>query len=130
MVVVALLVIIVGALYTKTHKQESIVQNTATILNTDGWKTYDNVEYGFQFKYPHDWELKSAEESSPIPTQKGSISFVFITPKPNDTLILFSFSSNGNYGASKGFGMPSGYIVPDMFKPQYDTLVSTFKFTK
>ncbi len=36
------------------------------VLSTDDWQTYKNEEYGYEFKYPLNWEEKSTEIINPI----------------------------------------------------------------
>lgn len=123
-VVIAIVVVLIGGgIYLANKREVDSAKNISSTVSTVDWKTYANGKYGFEFKYPSDWQ-NVQETESPIPTQKA-VSFAFKTPKPNDTMIIFSVADNGR--GSFEIGLPSGYAVPDVFKREYETITSTFK---
>ncbi len=88
------------------------------VLDTSDWKTYQNKEFGFEVKYPKDWELENMIEQQlrfifwPIsrhrPDDRGT--YVFISDKtlegfvqdahanPNDFKSVSKFIHNGMAG--------------------------------
>ncbi|OGN03850.1 MAG: hypothetical protein A2655_01155 [Candidatus Yanofskybacteria bacterium RIFCSPHIGHO2_01_FULL_43_42] len=52
-----------GLEYAEYGKIESRL-NVISQVPTD-WKTYTNTEYGFEFKYPGDWEVKTGTKDDP-----------------------------------------------------------------
>lgn len=47
-----------------TSSPENQTVDTSAPLSTDSWKTYTNNKYGFEIKYPSDWEILSSDELS------------------------------------------------------------------
>ena len=50
----------IGGYYVATKKAEApVIDNQQNVSpdETADWKTYTNIKYGFEFKYPNDWIL-------------------------------------------------------------------------
>ena len=68
---------------TETAGQNSLLGRETSKLDTTGWKTYRNEEYGFEFKYPVDW----SEDTT-------------------NTEILLDIYKTSSYTRNLGHGMP------------------------
>jgi len=111
---VLVLIVAVGGYLTWSKKSNQVAQNTTQNLasqevnnietktpatttsdETADWKTYTNAQYGFEFKYPKDWELNEKD---------GTIDLIKYGPKKNlpgsygDILVqLFIFIPKDTY---------------------------------
>jgi hypothetical protein len=50
----------------------NIAANTNSVVDTSDWETHANARYGFQFKYPSDWQLEEFNETCPTTNTNGS----------------------------------------------------------
>lgn len=74
--IVALLVLLAGAVFALTQTQkpvepspESTVTPAATVEpkdETSSWETYQSEKYGFEFKYPSDWYFSPFDEENAL----------------------------------------------------------------
>ncbi|MFA6076887.1 MAG: PsbP-related protein [Candidatus Paceibacterota bacterium] len=150
-IIIAVVIIGAGSYTYMYFSQPTYDKNHNWGPDTSDWETYTNEKYGFEFKYPTAWSMQS--EESPILNQK-IVSFSFQTPKPIDTLILFSivlYPKNEWVEIKNEFQKPNGrafteliannsdvfvallpspYLIPKEYKTEYDAILSTFKFTK
>lgn len=55
--------------------------NTNAGVDTSGWKTYQNTQYGFIFKYPQEWIVKNDEVSGGSFQVDGLLDQIVINPK-------------------------------------------------
>jgi len=64
-IIFILVFVIVGIMikqYSEMSKEEGITETISEDETTD-WKNYRNEEYGFEIKYPKEWEFKKGDES-------------------------------------------------------------------
>lgn len=88
---IALIVITAGYFLTQKYPIVPQVQNNS---ETAGWKTYKNDEYGFEFKYPAEAEVKNITDD-----------VLGNTPAPNECTLL-NFKNNYIY-----IGLPPHSIL-------------------
>lgn len=62
------------------------------VVDTSKWKTYKNEEFGFEMKYPEDWEIE-IKSSNPNNLEKKD-SFIFKKEKR----VYFAIFTNGGFG--------------------------------
>jgi len=55
---IAILILVGGGIFIYQYKIPNV--NIKNQSETADWKTYKNDEYGFEFKYPQDWEVDGA----------------------------------------------------------------------
>ena len=135
---------------TQTPAVNTHTNNSNSQSDTSNWKTYKNIKYNFEFKYPSDWDLESLDYV-PVPQQPSQLG-VSVFFKPSGTLILLSINlfnsgaqteemintSNGYFRklADNGKNVLTAHSPIDftlnyeVFKQDYETILSTFKFTK
>src|SRR3990167_8783511 len=46
---------------TQTPAVNTQTNNSNSQSDTSNWKTYKNIKYNFEFKYPSDWDLESLD---------------------------------------------------------------------
>lgn len=127
-------------------------------IDTSNWKTYRNEKYGFSFKYPKEWKIKTSVEEGETgivlnpPGNFSPVSFLVIdnpkcTPidkylpsyyfdpqsdfsvKYNNGKLFYSFRPYISY-AGKRYGM---FVTDKYFLEATnfdDTVVSTFRFER
>jgi len=87
-IVVAVAVVAIGGIFTyqyfTTPTIGSPVQNQQV---TEGWKTYTNNEYGFEFDYPKEWKISEKE------IQNGLSIKLFPNPDSNKGSLTISRES-------------------------------------
>jgi len=63
--IIALIIVLVvaggafGAIWWWGDRNSQVAVPSATPDPTEGWRTYTNIQYGFEFKYPTDWVAKT-----------------------------------------------------------------------
>jgi hypothetical protein len=68
--------------------------NVSTTLNTDGWKTYRNDEYGYQMKYPSNWILKTGTSASVYGDHAVAITDPSIAERQSKMIVNTSLFAN------------------------------------
>lgn len=63
-----------------TNGQVVVNTNTGPVVETTGWKTYQNSKYNYEFKYPHWWELADSMDSNIINPNASSVTFAEVNP--------------------------------------------------
>ena len=80
---------------------------------TDNWQTYRNKQYGFEFKYPRDWDLTTSIEHTDM---WGDYYVVEVADNKHMT--------QTDYGQNLTFWTVS--VVKDRFNSSINTLMSTY----
>ncbi len=73
---------------------ESPIASSASSINTTGWKTYTNVQYGFEFQYPKDRKLV---EGRPQGDQNADW-YIYLKDSSGGLNIVFTVNSKMDYG--------------------------------
>lgn len=78
--------------FDQTTETTNTTSQTTTADATADWQTYTNTEYGFSFKYPKDWAVKSSKDEAEVrgTTAAHTTYKATITTENKDT---FTFSS-------------------------------------
>lgn len=90
----------------KPKQEEKNVENTTvtttenTEIDTKDWKTYENKEYGFSFRYPLDWGTPVFGILKNKPFDTGSIASV--TFVNNKNIEMYFFSDDYSQGVGEG----------------------------
>ncbi|PIV07582.1 hypothetical protein CO009_02635 [Candidatus Shapirobacteria bacterium CG_4_8_14_3_um_filter_35_11] len=131
---------------------------TNAIISTTNWKTYENKQYGFSFKYPENLKLSSDPHAPDNYTIKNSTTFIAFniqsTCLNTQCLTIQSLNEIANnmlsldvlsffkIGNSKGIKITNGFMIEipnsnnflllnsGQNTPIVDQILSTFKFTK
>ena len=131
---------------------------TNAIISTTNWKTYENKQYGFSFKYPENLKLSSDPHAPDNYTIKNSTTFIAFniqsTCLNTQCLTIQSLNEIANnmlsldvlsffkIGNSKGIKITNGFMIEipnsnnflllnsGQNTPIVDQILSTFKSTK
>jgi hypothetical protein len=77
------------------QKNQPQVLDQQPIQKVEGWQTYQNEEYGFEFRYPSNWEKEKEERID--------------TNNKNIYLTFFQFSDRSNFKCSLGLTINFGF---------------------
>ncbi len=87
-------------------KNLSLFESTVEIMS---WKTYTNTEYGFELKYPNDWELKSTNSFLSIRSKIDYDNIVGeINYGPSDPINIQVHVNSKNSSVNDWFGAEYG----------------------
>ena len=53
--------------------------NTNTVIDTSNWNTYINTQYGFQFKYSGDWQMRENVDGNIVSLSHQNNYYIYIT---------------------------------------------------
>lgn len=135
LIVILIIVIIIGGYFAlKTKQQPAVQQAPITSADTTNWKTYTNIRYGFEFKYPADTNVKiytgykmsgySVCENNADSSGFGCIDFLEVWQEPV-TYADYNriFEPNNLTGIFYFYSLNNQNIFANQ-------ILSTFKFTK
>src|SRR3989344_7773190 len=145
-VTLGILVILIGLLassyyLTRTPEQTQEQEDSLPLIlsEVEGWQTYRNDEYGFEFRYPESFYFSPTKDVGPIETLIGAdtIIYIFLNPEfgtsvNNREIVIGNYSFMEN-DYSFEIMLSNKSVLSFQFDPENaDTevkhILSTFRF--
>ncbi|MEK7621904.1 MAG: PsbP-related protein [Patescibacteria group bacterium] len=114
--IIVILIIIAGGSYMWSQKGPTDGSPTAVTTDSANWKTYRNEEYGFEFKYPADFEIEDRSYKS---NQGVAIKDVLVcAPNGGQCLVFASTLDDPN------LSLQSRLLIDDLDQKTRDIVTS------